>query len=137
MSWDDGLIHVVVGILINSEQHVLIAERPPHKYCPGLWEFPGGKVENHETPFQALRREFLEEIGIDIAKADPWFQVSHSYPDRDVLLDVWIIKDFLGEAEGLEGQKIKWCKIDSLGEFQFPSGNAEIIKKLKQVAATL
>lgn len=125
------MIHVAVGIIANSKNEILIAQRPAHKYCPGLWEFPGGKVEPQENVYDALCREFREEIGIEIISADPWFQLQHEYPDRVVLLDNWIIKKFSGEPRGAEGQIIRWVLPSELDQYTFPEGNVEIIKRLK------
>jgi len=124
------LIHVAVGILFNTKNEVLIAERPAHKYCPGLWEFPGGKVEAGENVFDALVREFQEEIGIKINSADSWFQITHAYPDRTVLLDIWRISEYSGEPNGAEGQQIRWVSLDQLNQYPFPEGNRAILKKL-------
>lgn len=124
------MIHVAVGILINSQGEVLIAQRPAHKYAPGLWEFPGGKVEPQENVYDALCREFLEEIGIGIISAKSWFQFKHDYSDRVVLLDNWLIKKFSGEPRGAEGQLIRWVSLGDLNQYQFPEGNREIIKRL-------
>lgn len=122
---------MVVGILINTTGEVLIAERPAHKFCPGLWEFPGGKVETNEAPFAALQREFQEEIGINIQQADPWFQFTHEYPDRTILLDNWLIKTYSGNPQGAEGQVIRWVVPQNLDQFTFPEGNKIIVSKLK------
>lgn len=124
------LIHVAVGILINGKGEVLIAERPSHKPYPGLWEFPGSKVELDENVFQALQREFHEEIGIKIISAEPWFQIQHTYPDRKVLLDNWLIKEFIGCPDGIEGQVIRWVLPKELPHYTFPEGNKEIIDRL-------
>lgn len=123
-------IHVVVGIVSNSKNQILIAQRPAHKYCAGLWEFPGGKVELHETAFEALQREFREEIGIQIISAKSWFQTQHNYPDRSVLLDVWVIENFSGEPHGAEGQSIRWVLPNEFQQFEFPEGNRVILEKL-------
>lgn len=119
-----------MGIIFNSHQEVLIAKRPPHKYCPGLWEFPGGKIEPNETPFESLKRELLEEIGIDVVSANAWFQLQYTYPDRHVELNMWFVTQFSGEPKGAEGQEILWCPILNLAQFQFPEGNKEIVKRL-------
>lgn len=125
------MIHVAVGILLDNKKRVLIARRPAHKYCPGLWEFPGGKVETGEEVYAALKREFQEEIGIQIISATPWFKIQHSYPDRVVMLDNWVVTKFLGEPQGAEGQEIRWAACSELLDFEFPEGNLEIIKRLQ------
>ncbi|MHB1948118.1 MAG: 8-oxo-dGTP diphosphatase MutT [Gammaproteobacteria bacterium] len=126
------MIHVAVGIVINQQGEILIAQRPAHaSYGGGLWEFPGGKLEAHEDVFTALQREFQEEIGIQIISADPWLQIHYDYKDRVVLLDTWLIKEYSGQAHGAEGQIIRWIKSTDLNQYKFPDGNREIIEKLQ------
>jgi 8-oxo-dGTP diphosphatase len=132
MPWKLILIHVAVGVVINPHKEILIAERPAHKYCPGLWEFPGGKIEQNESPFAALQREFQEEIGIQIISADAWFQIKHDYPDRQVLLEIWRVTEFQGKPHGAEGQLIRWIAASQLDQYQFPDGNVLILQKLKE-----
>lgn len=122
--------HVIIGIIINADQKVLIAQRLSHQIKAGFWEFPGGKVEEGENAFQALQREFFEEIGIAVLQAESWLKFDYVYPHKHVLLDVWIIKDFAGEPRGAEGQPIRWVSIGDLMQFQFPEGNKVIIEKL-------
>lgn len=122
--------HVAVGIIFNSSGKVLIANRPPQKYLPGLWEFPGGKVEDSETVLQALIRELQEELGIDVQTAEEFTQIDHTYPDRIVLLDVWRIYDFHGEPSGLEGQEVRWVLPEELENYEFPSANHEIVQAI-------
>ncbi len=124
------MIHVVVGIIINAEKKIFISQRTAHQAKPGFWEFPGGKVEEGEAPFDALRREFFEEVGIRIVEAIHWMKVEHEYPHAHVLLDTWMIKDYIDEPSGKEGQAIDWISKDELLTRQFPEGNAEIIKAL-------
>ena len=124
------MIHVAVAVIVSDDRKILIAQRPAHKYAGGLWEFPGGKVEEHETIMQALRREVHEEINLEILSAHPWLQIPHDYSDRKVLLDIWIIDQFLGEPEGMEGQPIRWVTPVELEQFTFPAGNQLVIEKL-------
>lgn len=124
------MVHVVVGIILKNNQ-VLIALRPPHKPYPGLWEFPGGKVEQGETPFQALQREFQEELNLNIITAEAWLKFPHVYSDRTVLLDTWLITEFSGEPHGAENQIIRWVPIQELQHYQFPEGNKKILEELK------
>lgn len=123
-------MHVAVGILRNARGEVLIAKRPLDKYKGGLWEFPGGKVEKSETVFQALQRELTEEIGIQVVAAQSWLKCEYDYLDRKVLLDTWLITEFLGDPLGNEGQLIAWVLPKDLGQYDFPEGNQLIIEKL-------
>lgn len=126
-------MHVAVGIVKDAGGNILIAKRPEGKYKSGLWEFPGGKIEADETVFQALQREFREEVSIDIISAQAWLQVQHDYGDRNVLLDVWMITEFAGVPCGCEGQEIRWVSAAELGQYQFPDGNKMILEAVKNV----
>lgn len=124
------MIHVVVGLVFNSQGEILVAERELQKFQGGRWEFPGGKVEANENPLDALRRELHEEIGIEVIHADPWEQFQHEYTDRTILLDVWKVRDFKGTAHGKEGQAVKWVSLASLSTLNIPDANREIVDKL-------
>jgi len=123
-------IHVAVGIVINQGKRILIAKRPENSHQGGLWEFPGGKVEDNETAFDALVREFREEVDLSISKASPFIKIKHDYSDKSVVLDVWQCEEFTGEAKGVEGQEVKWVAKTDLSNFSFPDANQAIIKKL-------
>ena len=124
-------IHVAVAIIINSEREVLIALRQAHQHLGGLWEFPGGKVEVGEARSEALRREVKEELGLVVVKAVPLIEVSHDYNDKSVLLDVWYVINYAGEAYGAEGQTLRWCAIGDLEAVDFPIANKTIINAIK------
>lgn len=87
---------------------VLLGRRPAGKPYAGYWEFPGGKVEPGESVFDALQREFIEEIGVTILSAEPWCGVEHVYPHAHVRLHFYISRDWQGEPEALEGQQLAW-----------------------------
>lgn len=122
------VVHVAAGVIINRDGEVLIAKRPDGKHQGGLWEFPGGKIEPDESVQDALKRELHEELGIDIQHTHPLIRVHHDYPDKSVLLDVWKITAFTGEAHGKEGQPIKWINTGELNQYDFPAANQPIIK---------
>ncbi|MCE3238054.1 MAG: hypothetical protein K0R24_1035 [Gammaproteobacteria bacterium] len=126
-------IHVAIGIISNTRGEILVAKRPLDKSQSGLWEFPGGKVEENETAFQALKRELLEEIGIQVITATSWLQIKHAYPDRTVLLDTWHVTHFSGEPFGQEGQLIRWMQPNHFDQLPFLAGNKEIIEKIHQI----
>ena len=65
------LVNVVAGVVLNRQGRYLLSSRPEGKPYAGYWEFAGGKVDEGETEFQALQREFEEELGIRIERARP------------------------------------------------------------------
>jgi len=101
-------IDVAVGILMQPNGDVLLAQRPVGKPYDGYWEFPGGKVEADESILEALKREFVEELGIRILSADPWCCVEHVYPHAHVRLHFYISREWEGEPQSLEGQAFAW-----------------------------
>jgi len=109
-----GVTHVVAAAVIDASERVLIAQRPPGKHLAGGWEFPGGKLEASESRRDGLARELLEEIGIAIAKPRPLIRLRHTYPYGEVLLDIWVVRRFSGEPQGLDGQQLRWCSQDEL-----------------------
>jgi 8-oxo-dGTP diphosphatase len=121
-------IHVAAAAVFDDRQRVLICQRPPHAHQGGLWEFPGGKLEPGETIEFALRRELMEETGINVISARPLIRVHHDYPDRKVLLDVWRVEKFSGMAAGREGQPVRWVLPGELKRYPFPAANMPIIK---------
>ena len=101
-------IDVAVGILMQANGDVLLASRPEGKPYAGYWEFPGGKVEPGESVLAALKREFAEEIGVQIETAEPWCCVEHVYPHAHVRLHFFISREWQGEPRALEGQALAW-----------------------------
>jgi 8-oxo-dGTP diphosphatase len=101
-------IDVAVGILMRANGDVLLAQRPPGKPYAGYWEFPGGKVEPGEAIVDALKREFVEELGVRLLSAEPWCGVEHIYPHAHVRLHFYISHHWQGEPQSLEGQAFAW-----------------------------
>lgn len=121
------LIHVAAAVILNAQGQILLARRPEDKHQGGLWEFPGGKVEPGEPVVEALARELDEELGIQITTARPLIQIPHHYPDKSVLLDVYEVSAFEGEAYGREGQPIVWVDRSELAGYEFPAANKPIV----------
>ncbi|GGK07589.1 Nudix family hydrolase [Pseudomonas matsuisoli] len=120
-------IHVAAAVIRRADGHVLIAKRSLDRHQGGLWEFPGGKVEEGEAVRDALARELAEELSIQVTDARPLIQIQHDYPDKQVLLDVWAVDAFTGEPEGLEGQPLAWVMPKQLVEYDFPAANGPIV----------
>ena len=119
--------HVVAAVILDRLHRVLLARRSLDRHQGGLWEFPGGKVEHDEAPRTALDRELEEELGIDVHDARPLIKVRHAYPDKSVLLDVWLVTAFSGEPHGREGQPIEWVSPHDLPYRDFPAANRPIV----------
>ena len=117
------LLAVAVGVILGPTGDILLAKRQKHKTLAGLWEFPGGKVEAGERPYQALCRELDEEVGITVHTAEPLLQLKHAYSDRGVALDVWLVRRFEGNAYGREGQEIRWVPLDKLNDYSVHDAN--------------
>lgn len=123
--------HVVIGVIQNDNDEVLVSRRTANTHLPNLLEFPGGKIEGDELPIDALKREFTEELGIQVLEAKPLIQIPFTYSDRAVLLDVFCIQNYAGEIIANEGQELFWQSIDFLNDADFPAANVGIIRALK------
>ena len=126
----EGWIPVAVGIARDPMGRLLVGQRPACKDYPGKWEFPGGKLEPGESVYKALVREFREELGLEITRAEPAFVVRHHYPDRSVELNVWRVIDFLGKATGLEDQVVCWVAPRELAGLDFLDGNQTLLERV-------
>jgi len=126
-------VHVVAAVLIDSRGRILIAQRPPGSHLAGGWEFPGGKSESGERPLQALARELHEELGIEMGSGPhrPLGRVRHSYPDREILIETWVVREFSGEPRGLDGQNIRWCHQQELAGVPLLPADAPIVNALQ------
>jgi 8-oxo-dGTP diphosphatase len=128
-------VHVAVGVISDGQNKILLARRPAHVHQGGLWEFPGGKVEAGETVQQALCRELLEELAIEVQQCQPLLTVVHDYADKSVLLDVWWVSQFSGIPLGREGQPLCWVAGVELRGLEFPKANQAIIAAVEQKLA--
>ena len=126
------IVHVAVGV-IKREDKIFLTKRLAASHQGGKWEFPGGKVEANETVHQALHRELKEEVAIDTLSCTPLMQISHDYGDKKVLLEVFVVDNFTGEAKALEGQQSGWFALSEFEGLNFPAANQSIIEKLNQV----
>jgi 8-oxo-dGTP diphosphatase len=125
--------YVVAGALLDPRGRVLIAQRPPGKALAGRWEFPGGKKLAHETPRDALNRELLEELGIQVSRARQLLVVRHRYaPDvPPVLIDCWVVEQWRGQVAPLDGQQLRWCERDELAEADILEADRPIVTALR------
>ena len=124
-------IQVAAAVIFDAAGRIFLAKRLKNAHQGGLWEFPGGKIEAHETPVEALKRELAEELGIEIVSAEPFICIAFDYPDKAVVLEVFTVTGFQGEPWGREGQQTGWFELPELTGLDFPAANLRILEKLQ------
>ncbi|MEY4294698.1 MAG: hypothetical protein RLY82_386 [Pseudomonadota bacterium] len=104
------ITEVAVGVLIDNEGRYLMTTRPEGKVYAGYWEFPGGKLEVGESVVQALHRELIEEIGVEISAAHTtvWREQIVDYPHALVRLHFCKVTHWTGALTMHEGQTFEW-----------------------------
>ncbi len=127
-----NLLLVVACALVDQDNRVLIAQRPPGKKLAGLWEFPGGKIDPDERPEEALIRELHEELSISV-KAPclaPLTFASHAYDDFHLLMPLYICRRWEGFVHPREGQAVKWVRARELRDWPMPPADEPLIPHL-------
>jgi len=129
------VVLVAAAALIDADGRVLIAQRPAGKPMAGLWEFPGGKVLDGETPEAALIRELNEELGIDITASclAPIAFASHAYDDFHLLMPLFACRVWKGIPEPREGQALKWVRPMKLRDYPMPPADVPLIAQLQDL----
>ncbi len=127
------VILVSAVIMVDIDGRILLAERPKGKSMAGLWEFPGGKVEENETPERALIRELNEELNINVTEAclAPFVFASHSYDDFHLLMPTFLCRRWDGILTPQEGQNLKWVKIQDLEHYPMPPADIPLIAMIR------
>ena len=124
---------VVAVAMVDPDGRVLMAKRPEGKKRAGLWEFPGGKVEEGETPETALVRELAEELGIDVTHdcLAPLSFASHGYQAFHLLMPLYVCRKWSGSAISREGQNLKWVFPRELYDIDMPPADIPLIAILR------
>lgn len=128
---DKTEVHVVAGILFNEQGHFLLSSRPEGKAYAGYWEFAGGKVEVGESEFDALKREFKEELDIQIEEATPWLTKRHEYEHACVNLRFFKVHQWHGKIDPQENQTACWQDPDQPNVSPMLPANEAILKALR------
>ena len=129
------IVLVAAVALVDADGRVLLAQRPPGKKMAGLWEFPGGKLRDGETPEAGLVRELEEELGIDTAESclAPIAFASHRYEDFHLLMPLYVCRVWKGSPRGREGQALKWVRTRNLRDYPMPPADAPLIPALEEL----
>jgi mutator protein MutT len=121
-----------VGVGIIWDQHkLLIDRRLPTGTLPGVWEFPGGKLEPGESAQDCIAREIFEELGLKVSVGEELMIVSHSYPTFDIQLIVHHCQYRGGVPQLLACDEVRWVTVAELGDYEIPAANAAIVDKLQ------
>ena len=131
----DSLASKQIGVAVIRDDRdlILIDRRLAKGLLGGFWEFPGGKIEGNETVQECIKREILEEIGIEIAVDSHLITIDHTYSHFRVNLQVYNCRYLCGQARAIECEEIRWVTIQELDNYTFPAANQEIIRALKDM----
>jgi 8-oxo-dGTP diphosphatase len=129
------ILLVAAVALIDRDDRVLIAQRPPGKSMAGLWEFPGGKVDPGETPEAALIRELREELAVDTAESclAPFTFASHAYEDFHLLMPLYVCRVWQGQPTPMEGQTLAWVRPNRMKDYPMPPADKPLVAMLRDL----
>lgn len=127
------IVLVAAVALVDSENNILLAKRPEGKPMAGLWEFPGGKVKEGETPEFALARELAEELAIETRECcfAPLGFASHSYEGFHLMMPLYVCRMWQGEPKPIEGQELAWVKPMDLAKYDMPAADVPLIYQIQ------
>jgi 8-oxo-dGTP diphosphatase len=120
---------IVVAAIIERDDAFLLTLRPHGTHLADHWEFPGGKVDDHETHAEALRREVFEELDAVVDVGPLAHSVTHRYPEKTVQLFFYRC-DLRGEPKPMIGQQMRWVHKRELAQLPFPEADRELITLL-------
>lgn len=147
----EKVLKIVIGVLVDlrlntrgdaethsgeRRSHVLVSRRPGNTVLPGVWEFPGGKIEPGETPEQALVREFQEELGITIVPGRALCEINHTYDHASVCLLPYLCAfppSLTQVPENLQVAEHRWVRTAELAELTFPEANRPLIDEIMTI----
>ena len=126
---------VAAVALVDPDGRVLLARRPEGKEMAGLWEFPGGKLADGESPETALVRELAEELAIDTAESclAPFTFASHAYRDFHLVLALYVCRVWKGQVTPREGQELKWVRPGAMAELPMPPADRPLRSEERRV----
>ena len=129
------LLLITAVALVDAEDRVLVQMRPEGKPLAGLWEFPGGKVEEGEYADAALVRELQEELSIDVKKSDlvPLTFACEPLAGRQLLLLLYLCRKWSGVPQPLAASELKWCCFDELTQLAMPPADVPLLNQLRYV----
>jgi 8-oxo-dGTP diphosphatase len=124
---------VVAAVIRDETGRILLTRRPEGKHMGGLWEFPGGKLEDGEGPTEGLQRELAEELTIEIEVRQPLTFAVHDEPGLRILLLFFEASIIGGAVRGREGQAVAWVAPSELRSYPTPPADAALVERLARL----
>ncbi|HYH00284.1 MAG TPA: (deoxy)nucleoside triphosphate pyrophosphohydrolase [Terriglobales bacterium] len=122
---------VVAALILREPDEVLICQRTKHQPMPLKWEFPGGKIEYGEQPWDALRRELDEELGIAARIGDEVARIKHYYRNGGAVeLRFFVVQEFKGEINNRIFRDVRWSKLTELPSYDFLEADTTLIRDI-------
>ena len=123
----------VVAAIIIDEDKVFATQRGYGNY-KGWWEFPGGKVEEGETPEVALVREIKEELDTEIAVGRRLTTVEYDYPEFHLSMDCFICEIISGDLTLLEHEAARWLPVDDMKQVKWLPADIEVVEAVEKMS---
>ena len=123
-------IILVTGAIIQNDNNFLIGRRGKDEKSAGMWEFPGGKLEEGESPKECIKRELKEELNIDAEIGELFSSYTYNYPHVSYELFFFKVNGFFGEPVKSVHDKLKWEKLKNFYKYDFLPGDGPLIDKL-------
>ncbi len=121
----------VVAAVIRDNNRIFATQRGYGEYKDG-WEFPGGKIEEGETPQQALKREIMEELDTEIIVGDLIDTIEYDYPNFHLSMDCFWAKVSSGKLELKEAEAARWLKKEELMDVNWLPADMALIESIKK-----
>ncbi len=119
-----------IGLVFNKTGELLIDKRLESSSMGGMWEFPGGKKQSHESIETTIERELKEELGIVVKVGEKLLSFEHAYNHKKLYFTVHICEWISGEPKPFASQQLLWVSPEKLFDFSFPDANTKIISEL-------
>lgn len=122
---------VVAAAVVIRDGRVLLTRRAEGQHLAGMWEFPGGKLEEGEAPEATVVRECREECGIDVEVTDILDVTHHRYPEKEVLLLFYRCALIAGEVQHLQVADHAWVAPTEIASYSLPPADARVVARIQ------
>jgi 8-oxo-dGTP diphosphatase len=126
-------VRVAAGLLIDAEGRLLITDRSQAAAMQEFWEFPGGKLAGGESAEEALRRELVEELGVEITSCVHLHSLEYDYPEMRVEIDFFLVRKWRGTPSGIEGQALRWLRPAEISPGMLLPADAPVLDLLQNL----